>query len=162
MIDTRNTDPLLERLTIVSGGQTGVDRTALDWAIGRGVPHGGWCPLGRRAEDGVIPDRYRLRETPSAEYAERTEWNVRDSDATLIVSIGADLEGGSRLTRSLAERLRKPCLHVARASADAARVRDFCITHGVRVLNVAGPRASKEPGVPAFTRALLDAVFPSA
>lgn len=161
MIETRTADPLLQRISIVSGGQTGVDRAALDWAIARGVPHGGWCPLGRRAEDGVIPDRYRLRETPSAEYAERTEWNVRDSDATLIVSIAPELEGGSRLTRTIAARHGKPCLHVARAGADAARVRDFLVRHGVRVLNLAGPRASKEPDAYAFTMELLESVFPA-
>jgi hypothetical protein len=74
---------------VVSGGQTGVDRAALDAALALGLPIGGWCPLGRRTEDGPVPDRYPLRETPSADYAERTEWNVRDSDATLILHRGA-------------------------------------------------------------------------
>jgi hypothetical protein len=158
------TDPdvLLESLTLVSGGQTGTDRAALDWAIAHGVPHGGWCPRGRRAEDGVIPDRYRLRETPSADYAERTEWNVRDSDATLIVSTAPDLAGGSRLTRAVAEKLGKPCLHVVCDGTAAPRVRAFLARHGVRVLNVAGPRGSREPTVYACTGALLDAVFPDA
>lgn len=155
-------DPLLDYLRIVSGGQTGADRAALDWAIARGVAHGGWCPHGRLAEDGVIAGRYRLRETPSAGCAQRTEWNVRDSDATLIVSLGSDLEGGSRLTRSIAAKLGKPCLHVAREDVDGAGVRDFLLRHGVRVLNVAGPRASKEPVVYAFAFDLLDAVFPAA
>jgi hypothetical protein len=155
-------DPLLQGLTVVSGGQTGADRAALDWAIARAVPHGGWCPKGRRAEDGVLPDRYRLRETPSADYAQRTEWNVRDSDATLIVSIDPDLTGGSAYTALMARRLGKPCLHVARATGDAATVRAFLERNQVRVLNVAGPRGSKEPGVHDFTEALLDAVFPVA
>ena len=69
---------------IVSGGQTGADRAALDWAIERGIPHGGWCPRGRRAEDGRIDRRYALRETPAHDYQQRTRWNVRDSDGTLI------------------------------------------------------------------------------
>jgi hypothetical protein len=155
-------DPLLDRRTLVSGGQTGADRAALDWAIAHGVPHGGWCPRGRLAEDGVIPDRYRLRETPSADYAQRTEWNIRDSDATLIVSIASELTGGSRLTRAIAERLGKPCLHVARADVDTACVRDFLVRHRVRVLNVAGPRASKEADAHASTYVFLDAVFPAA
>jgi hypothetical protein len=155
-------DALLARLTLVSGGQTGADRAALDWAIARGVPHRGWCPRGRLAEDGPIPDRYHLRETASADYSQRTEWNVRGSDATLIVSIAPELEGGSRLTQAIAQRLRKPCLHVVRASADVSGVRAFLDRHSVQVLNVAGPRSSREPEVYAFAAALLDAVFPSA
>ena len=80
---------------IVSGGQTGADRAALDWAMAHGVPHGGWCPAGRLAEDGVIDMRYSLKETPQPEYLQRTEWNVRDSDATLIVSCAAELARSS-------------------------------------------------------------------
>jgi hypothetical protein len=72
---------------IISGGQIGVDRIALDWAIAHGTQHGGWCPTGRRAEDGRIPDRYYLQETPSRNYEQRTKWNVRDSDATLIITL---------------------------------------------------------------------------
>lgn len=71
---------------IISGGQTGADRAALDFAIAHDIPHGGWCPSGRLAEDGRIPSRYQLRETPSPDYAQRTEWNVRDSDGTVIFS----------------------------------------------------------------------------
>jgi len=148
-------------LVIVSGGQTGADRAALDWAIAHGVPHGGWCPRGRVAEDGTIPDRYRLRETPGADYAQRTEWNVRDSDATLIVSIAAELAGGSLLTQTVAQKLGKPCLHAAYGRVTAAPVHAFLEGHRVRALNVAGPRGSKEPGVYAFTFSLLDAVFPT-
>ena len=72
---------------IVSGGQTGADRAALDWAIARRIPHGGWCPQGRKAEDGVIEAKYHLTETPSADYIQRTEWNVRDSNGTVVFSI---------------------------------------------------------------------------
>jgi len=86
---------------IISGGQTGVDRGALDAAARLGIAHGGWCPRGRRAEDGEIPERYRLRETPSRRYAQRTAWNVRDSDATLVL-IEGDLAGGTALTVRLA------------------------------------------------------------
>ena len=81
------------RFKIVSGGQTGADRAALDWAIRHKVPHGGWCPKNRKAEDGVIVRRYKLIETPTANYAQRTEWNVRDSDATVIFNIAAALKG---------------------------------------------------------------------
>lgn len=98
---------------IVSGGQTGADRAALDWAIEHQVPHGGWCPAGRRAEDGTIPARYRLEELPEGGgYRRRTKANVRDADATLIVSIEPVLTGGSKETRLFAQRMAKPWLHV--------------------------------------------------
>lgn len=154
-------NPLQGSLTIISGGQTGADRAALDWAIAHGLPHGGWCPCGRRAEDGIIAPHYRLRETPSSDYSQRTEWNVRDSDATLIVSVAPRLTGGSRATREFARLHAKPCLHVSGDGAPA-KVRRFLAQHGVRILNVAGPRASKEPEVYALVIALLDEVFPAA
>ncbi|MCX8018628.1 MAG: putative molybdenum carrier protein, partial [Rhodocyclaceae bacterium] len=101
----------VETARIISGGQTGVDRAALDWAIARGIPHGGWCPKGRLAEDGPIAPRYNLTETESADLGERTWCNVRDSDGTLILNRG-DLSGGSLKTLYLAERLGRPCLVV--------------------------------------------------
>ena len=85
----------IESLRIISGGQTGADRAALDWAIEHGIPHGGWCPLGRKAEDGRIDGRYQLNETPSSSYVLRTERNVRDSDGTVVLSISAVLTGGA-------------------------------------------------------------------
>jgi putative molybdenum carrier protein len=150
---------------IVSGGQTGADRAALDWAIARGIPHGGWCPRGRRAEDGTIPDRYRLTETPSDSYVQRTEWNVRDSDGTVILGLAEMLTGGSRRTAELARQYGRPWLHLARdaPARDAGReLREFVQERGIRVLNVAGPRASTEPAVGEFVRAILDLAFPSA
>jgi len=142
---------------LISGGQTGVDRAALDWAIANGVPHGGWCPKGRRAGDGPLPRWYRLRETPSARYAQRTRWNVRDSDATLIISASADLAGGSELTRRTALRLGKPLLHLwAGRRAVGAKLRGFIKLHHIQVLNVAGPRASEEPGLHEFVWKVLD------
>jgi hypothetical protein len=127
---------------IQSGGQTGVDRAALDVALRLGIPCGGWCPRGRLAEDGPIPDRYPLIETPSADYAQRTEWNVRDSDATLILFRGS-LKGGSALTERLAAQYGRPCLTVDLGRpVDAAAVRGWLREKGVRVLNVAGPRKS--------------------
>ena len=146
-------------ITIVSGGQTGADRAALDWAIERGIEHGGWCPLGRRAEDGVIAAHYRLRETPTDRYEQRTQWNVRDSDGTVILTLAATLTGGSRTTAEWAEALGRPHIHVSReADGDAAAdaVRRFVETHRIRVLNVAGPRASGEPDVGDFVRSTLD------
>ena len=98
---------------IISGGQTGADRAALDFAIEHGLPHGGWCPKGRRAEDATIPSQYQLKETPSKNYSHRTEWNVRDSDGTVIFTIKATLTGGSRKTAEFAENHCKPCLHLS-------------------------------------------------
>lgn len=137
-------DRLPER--IVSGGQTGVDRAALDTALELGIRCGGWCPKGRLAEDGRIPDRYPLMETPSDEYPQRTEWNVRDSDATLILHRGL-LRGGSALTQRLAARYGRPCLTVdLLAAPDSTPIRGWIAEQRVRTLNVAGPRGSESPG----------------
>lgn len=133
---------------IVSGGQTGVDRAALDVALALGLPCGGWCPRGRRAEDGPIPAHYPLRETASVRYAERTERNVADSDATLILGRGAP-SGGTALTLRVAQRLGKPVLVVDLGARrlTVAKVRRWLRKHGVRTLNVAGPRESRAPGI---------------
>ena len=147
---------------IISGGQTGVDRAALDFAIARGIPHGGWCPRGRLAEDGVIPSRYHLKETPDEDSSQRTEWNVRDSDATVIFSIGVNLSGGSRKTEQLAIRYQKPCLHLARereGNSAASKLAGFLVSHPIKTLNVAGPRASEEPGVSRYTIETLSVAF---
>ena len=140
---------------IVSGGQTGADRAALDWAIERGIPHGGWCPRGRRAEDGRIDRRYALRETPSHDYQQRTRWNVRDSDATLIFSRAAELSGGSAYTARCAERMGRPWQHVHPGSDDAESIRSFLEQHRIRTLNIAGPRASTDPGIYEYVLAVL-------
>src|SRR4051812_32778465 len=99
---------------IISGGQTGADRAALDVAITVGIPHGGWCPRGRLAEDGLIDERYQLAETLDADSARRTEWNVRDSDGTVIFSMKDKLSGGSARTEEFALKYAKPCLHLSR------------------------------------------------
>ncbi len=132
---------------IISGGQTGVDRAALDVAIRLGIAHGGWCPRGRRAEDGRIPDRYRLLEHASPRYAARTEANVLDSNGTLILTRGA-VAGGTELTRQAADRLNKP-LFVADVAAgpQIAAVRAWLARHAIEVLNVAGPRETQQPGI---------------
>ena len=133
---------------VVSGGQTGVDRAALDAALALGIPCGGWCPSGRRAEDGVLDARYPLRETPSEDYAERTEWNVRDSDGTLILCRAQPLTGGTAMTAEFAQRWRKPYHVVAlQAAADVSSARTWAGAQRIRVLNVAGPRESKAPGI---------------
>lgn len=142
-------------LRIVSGGQTGVDRGALDAAIAAGVPHGGWCPRGRLAEDGPIAAHYALRETRSSKYHIRTRCNVLDSDATLILGRGP-LTGGTQLTYRLAERHGKPCLVLDLLDApDPARVRQWIASHRIAVLNVAGPRESTQPGIAAEARSFL-------
>jgi hypothetical protein len=150
---------------IVSGGQTGVDRAALDFALARGIEIGGWVPAGRLAEDGRIPDRHAgLRETDSPDPAVRTAWNVRDSNATLIVSHGP-LAGGSLLTFEEASRLGRPVLHLDldRMSHDeaAARLRSWLEARRPRVLNVAGPRASQDPRIAAAVQAVLALCIPA-
>jgi hypothetical protein len=147
---------------IVSGGQTGADRAALDWATEYGVRHGGWCPRGRKTEDGVLSDLYMLRETPGAGYLQRTEWNVRDSDATLVFTLSDRLDGGSRRTAAFAEALGKPWLHM-RPGVHPKFVARFLARHGVRTLNVAGKRESSAPGIAALVRQVLaQAIRPAA
>ena len=144
--------------TIVSGGQTGADRAALDFAIEHGIPHGGWCPRGRKSEDGTISAHYQLKETPGSNYLQRTEWNVRDSDGTVVFSIAPVLTGGSKKTVDLAHKHHKPVIHIARdggpASPAQALLR-FIQDNKIKVLNVAGPRGSKEPDVYAFVKDVL-------
>jgi hypothetical protein len=144
---------------IWSGGQTGVDRAAWEAARELGLPTAGWVPRGRLAEDGLIPDIYPgLRETQSAEYAERTTANVRDTDATLILYRGA-LSGGTAFTHAEALRLGRPVLAVdldGRSPMElASLVRSWLAqVHGTR-LNVAGPRASTDPELHGIARELL-------
>jgi protein-S-isoprenylcysteine O-methyltransferase Ste14 len=148
---------------IVSGAQTGADRAALDAAIELGVECGGWVPRGRLAEDGVIPGRYpNLIEADREGYAPRTALNVRDSDATLIVSHGP-LSGGSELTAAKATAYGRPWLHVdlARVSVPRAveQAREWIASVRPAVLNVAGPRASKDPEIYARTREVVRGIL---
>jgi hypothetical protein len=149
-------------MKIVSGGQTGVDRAALDFAIRHGYEHGGWCPHGRLAEDGVIPPIYQLRETDSADYDKRTEKNVVDSDATLIVARETELSGGTAFTKTCAEQHSRPVLVVCErdgVSPDADALSEFLKQNLVRTLNVAGPRESQAPGIGRFVMELLEAAL---
>ena len=141
---------------IISGGQTGADRAALDWAIANNIQQGDWCPAGRRAEDGVIPDLYCLRETPQRDYRQRTKWNVRDSDATLIITPTAELTGGSLFTQEWAQKISRPCLHVFRCNEWPEWIRIFFETNSIAILNVAGPRSSGAPGIEQFVHEVLD------
>lgn len=132
---------------IVSGGQTGVDRGALDAAIALGIDHGGWCPKDRLSEDGTIPSCYQLRELESSDYAKRTEQNVIDSDATLILYEGP-LVGGTRLTVKFAMEHGKPYLTQPLGKRfDSNRVQDWLLAVRPEVLNIAGPRESKYAGI---------------
>jgi hypothetical protein len=134
------------KLTIISGGQTGADRAALDWAISRGLPHGGWCPKGRLAEDGIIPARYELKEAKTDTYAARTELNVLDSDGTVIFTTNDALTGGSKFTARLAKKHCKPLLHIHKTTRlPDVELGKFIFQHNIRRLNVAGSRHSKEP-----------------
>jgi len=143
---------------IISGGQTGVDRAALDFAITRKIAHGGWCPAGRRAADGVLDARYQLQETESSCYRQRTKRNVRDADATLIIYRDR-LEGGSLLTRDLATRHGKPLLlcdlHVP-AEELLIAWQDWLLNHSIATLNIAGPSEARNPGIYLQASALLE------
>ncbi|MDR3221179.1 MAG: putative molybdenum carrier protein [Candidatus Accumulibacter sp.] len=147
---------------IVSGGQTGVDRAALDWACGHRIPHGGWCPMGRRAEDGPLPWKYQMRMTESSDYRPRTEYNVRDSDGTLILNLGK-LNSGTLATQSFAQKMNKPCLLVlldSGVSREAvASIHAWLREHRFKSLNVAGPRQSKRPGIYRMSFDLLETVL---
>jgi hypothetical protein len=142
-------------LRIISGGQTGVDRAALDAAMAVELPHGGWCPRGRLAEDGPIPAHYALQETASPDYAVRTEQNVLEADATLILTRGIPC-GGTELTIRLAERHGRPLMIVdLDAPPLPAEIRHWLSGADVRVLNVAGPRESQQPGIGRRAREFL-------
>ena len=147
---------------IISGGQTGADRAALDFAIAHGLEHGGWCPRGRLAEDGRIAVAYQLTETPGEELNQRTEWNVRDSEATVIFSIAPGLTGGSRKTVEFAIQQKKPWLHLSRTLAGSEateRLIEFLLKYKPARLNVAGTRDSEEPEVGGFVREVLEDVW---
>ncbi|MBN2124445.1 MAG: putative molybdenum carrier protein [Deltaproteobacteria bacterium] len=147
---------------IISGGQTGADRAALDAAIEMGIDHGGWVPKGRKTEEGPLPDRYRMKEMPTAGYAARTEQNVLDSDGTVILSHGK-LTGGSALTRRLAKRHGRPWLHIDLTTTNSFRAAGLIDTwiarNEIATLNVAGPKASEDPDIYGAVAKVLKALF---
>ncbi len=141
---------------ILSGGQTGVDRAALDMAINLGIDHFGWCPKGRTAEDGVISLRYSLKETESEGYEERTLKNIRDSDATLIlIGLGTSvntISDGTKLTVEELNKRSKPYLIIEvsdnhKNEINVNQVIDWLKSNDMKVLNIAGPRESTVPGI---------------
>ena len=146
---------------IISGGQTGADRAALDFAIANGIPYGGWLPKGRKTEDGTLDPRYHLQEMPTTDYPKRTERNVLDADGTVIVSHGL-LPGGSALTREFAKKHKKPWMHIdlkeLAIKHAAEKLADWLKSHEIKVLNVAGPRARKDPAIYEATLCLLEGI----
>ncbi len=148
---------MIRCIEIVSGGQTGVDRGALDAALAAGVACGGWCPTGRMAEDGAIPDRYPVRELLGG-YEDRTRMNVEDSDGTLIIHFGA-MSGGTLFTHRVCDELNKPVLTIDASNSDLAAALaaslEFLDSSGIERLNVAGPRASGDARGYAFARDLV-------
>lgn len=147
---------------VVSGGQTGVDRAALDAAMESRIPCGGFAPKGRLAEDGRIPERYPLAECPGADYSERTKRNVLHSDATLILYEG-ELDGGTLFTRDFCRRMGKPFAAVRLEGRIPEECAPPCLEFLRRtrpdVLNVAGPRESGRPGIYGRALAVMRAVF---
>ena len=157
MVNKPSTRKLVKK--IITGGQTGVDRAALDAAVEFGLKIGGWCPRGRKAEDGVISSRYPLQETPSDRPSQRTEWNVRDSDGTLVLTLKKPT-GGTAFTIRAAHRLNKPCLTLNLADHPTPdTVSSWVQETPIRVLNVAGPRESSSPGIYAQAFRFLRGVF---
>lgn len=142
---------------VISGGQTGADRAGLDAAIDSGFDHGGWCPRGRKASDGPIPEKYNLQETEEEDYPPRTERNVRDGDGTIIFCSSKRMSPGCRLTRALCVKHQKPyklvdvdILRYEIAQGDEQTIqalREWIEEDGIETLNVAGSRENKSPGI---------------
>ena len=147
---------------IVSGGQSGVDRAALDVAIKLGIAYGGWIPRGRLTENGELPQKYHLKETSSSQYSVRTEKNVVDAEGTLILSHGP-LAGGSEYTREVAIRRRRPWIHIdldrTAAFHAATAINKWLLQKKIEILNVAGPRASEDPSIYQDTLNILESVY---
>ncbi len=147
---------------IISGGQTGADRAALDTAIKFNINYGGWIPEGRKTEDGTLPDKYHMDEMPTDSYPRRTEQNIIDSHGTVIISRTA-LTGGSLLTKRLATRLKKPCCHVDLSVLDefgaAIVINSFINDYQLEIINIAGPRAGKDPVIYDLVRTVLETVI---
>lgn len=143
---------------IISGGQTGVDQSALDAAIELNFPHGGWCPKGRICETGTIPTRFQLIESSTSEYPERTKLNIQDSDGTLILAPKLPLtpKNGTYMTFELAQELNKPVYLLDLSEKEnISDMVEWVVKNRIQVLNVAGPRESNSPGVYARCLKLL-------
>ncbi len=147
---------------IISGGQTGADRAALDIAIKFNINYGGWIPKGRKTENGTLPNKYHMDEMPTDSYSKRTEQNIIDSQGTIIISRG-NLNGGSLLTRELAFRLNKPCCYVDLSEIDefdaAILINSFIIDYELEIINIAGPRESSDPFIYNAVKIVLETVI---
>jgi hypothetical protein len=147
---------------IISGGQTGVDQAALDAAINLGIPYGGWVPKGRKTENGPLPDKYTMRQMPTSNYSARTEQNVIDSDGTLIISRGS-LTEGSEYTRKMSMKHHQPWLHIELNKISKFHAAEIVVTwiieNKIKILNVAGPRASKDPEIYVDVLNLIESVY---
>jgi hypothetical protein len=146
-------------IKIISGGQTGVDRAALDFALKYNIPCGGWCPKGRLAEDGRIPEKYPLNETTTTNCNERTEKNISDSDGTLIIHSNR-IDYGTKLTMDLCSEYNKPLL-VIDLNNDVLinRLINWIQIHHINIINIAGPRENNSPGIYEKTFDLLNCIF---
>ena len=149
-------------MRIISGGQTGVDRAALDAALESGIEAGGWCPEGRKAEDGAIPKKYPVQVLKNAGYLQRTQKNAVNSDGTVIIYFGYPT-GGTEQTMVTCIREKKPYLLIDAQELSieraAKRTKEFITIKKISTLNVAGPRANGEPSAYAYTRRVLSNVF---
>ena len=144
---------------IITGGQTGVDRAAMDFALEYHIQLGGWCPKGRKAEDGIIEKKYPLRETPSEHYAQRTKWNVRDADGAIVITRGT-IFGGTAVGVSHAKSLNKPIQIVDLNKPPAvSAIRQWIQTHEIKNLGIGGPRESHCLGIYSEAKAFLKELF---
>jgi hypothetical protein len=146
---------------IISNGQSGAARAALDWALNHGLLHGGWCPKGRKMNDGVLDQKYLLEETPNSNYKVSKKWNVRDSDGTLVFTLEPELHGHALKAFKYAEEQEKPCIHIAGASEQTgADLRAFIEERNIRTLNVAGSPDSEELAIYLTVEDTLNEAFP--
>jgi len=147
---------------IISGGQTGADRAALDVAIEAGIPHGGWVPRGRKTENGILPSKYHLKETATLNYSERTQKNILNADGILILSHG-ELGGGSAFTRDFAKARSRPCMHIdlteIKDAEAVAIIQTWLSENSILTLNVAGPRSTEDPCIYTHTQTILGALL---
>ncbi|MBU8850164.1 MAG: putative molybdenum carrier protein [Desulfobacterales bacterium] len=147
---------------IISGGQTGADRAALDVAIKFNIEHGGWLPKGRKTEKGPLPVKYQLNEMDTADYKARTKQNIVESHGTVIISRGR-LTGGSKLTRSFAEFIGRPNCYIDLLNTEEFEasiiLKSFILENKIQILNVAGPRLSHNPGIYMDVKTVLEAML---
>lgn len=139
----------MNNIKIISGGQSGVDRAALDFALKFDIPVGGWCPNGRLAEDGIINKKYPLKETITSDYDERTQKNVEESDGTLIITINTS-DKGTDFTRHICNELSKPIIEIDigdNFESNKNKLTTWISKHKITILNIAGPRESSRPGI---------------